>query len=211
MSTAFGWYIEFQAAVLRQLPRPDEIGQTAANGWCNNQASLKKNLAGCLLLYTSDFLRLLSASEEIIISETDGTKTLANATDVFTGYISPDFTNSGLDVPSEARPKTPVRVYELVKNGRFNQFFSSSGGLDKLCLTQDQIIQFCLEHKNWLRTGGFATFFLFKVEGQFWVVHVRFDAGGRLMAIVNGFSSVNVWRAGYGHRIVVPQLVRLES
>lgn len=53
MSTALtevpGWYIEFQAALLRQAPRPGEIDQVTAEGWTSNQKVLKKNLAGCLL------------------------------------------------------------------------------------------------------------------------------------------------------------------
>ena len=44
-----GWYINFQAAVLKQLPRPGEIDQQVAEGWESNQASLKNNLAECLL------------------------------------------------------------------------------------------------------------------------------------------------------------------
>lgn len=57
MSTALnevpGWYIEFQAALLRQAPRPGEIDQTTAEGWTSNQKGLKKNLANCLLPQTS--------------------------------------------------------------------------------------------------------------------------------------------------------------
>ena len=48
MSTALpkipGWYIEFQAAVLRQLPRPDEIDKFTARCWTDYQATLKKEL-----------------------------------------------------------------------------------------------------------------------------------------------------------------------
>ena len=44
-----GWYIEFQAALLRQAPRPGEIDQTTAESWTSNQKSLKKNLTSCLL------------------------------------------------------------------------------------------------------------------------------------------------------------------
>ena len=44
-----GWYIEFQAALLRQAPRQGEIDQIVAEGWINNQQSLKKNLASCLI------------------------------------------------------------------------------------------------------------------------------------------------------------------
>src|SRR3989344_8812300 len=44
-----GWYIEFQTALLRQAPRLEEIDQVTAEGWVNNQKSLKNNLAGCLI------------------------------------------------------------------------------------------------------------------------------------------------------------------
>lgn len=53
MSTALnefpGWYIEFQAALLRQAPRPGEIDKMTAERWTSNQSGLKKNLADCLL------------------------------------------------------------------------------------------------------------------------------------------------------------------
>ena len=44
-----GWYVEFQTALLRQAPRPGEIDQVTAEGWNNNQKSLKKKLADCLV------------------------------------------------------------------------------------------------------------------------------------------------------------------
>jgi hypothetical protein len=43
-----GWYVEFQAAVLRQLPRPDKLGKEIGEGWINNQGALKKVLATIL-------------------------------------------------------------------------------------------------------------------------------------------------------------------
>lgn len=44
-----GWYVEFQADVLRQLPRPRELDQTTAEGWSSNQKALKNVLASVLL------------------------------------------------------------------------------------------------------------------------------------------------------------------
>ena len=44
-----GWYVEFQANVLRQLPRTGEIDSTTAEGWNRNQKALKNVLAGALL------------------------------------------------------------------------------------------------------------------------------------------------------------------
>lgn len=45
--TASGWYIEFQGAVLNQLPR--DIDSAIANGWTKNQKALKKVLREALL------------------------------------------------------------------------------------------------------------------------------------------------------------------
>ncbi|MDQ5958095.1 MAG: hypothetical protein QG665_443 [Patescibacteria group bacterium] len=39
-----GWYINFQAAVLKSLPRPGEIDQETAKRYEDNQARLKENL-----------------------------------------------------------------------------------------------------------------------------------------------------------------------
>ncbi len=54
MSTAHdqtvpGWWIEMQASVLRQLPRPGEIDVITAQGWTDNQRALKKVLKKCLV------------------------------------------------------------------------------------------------------------------------------------------------------------------
>lgn len=44
-----GWYIEFLANALRQLPRPGELDQVTAEGWSKNQKALKEALARTLL------------------------------------------------------------------------------------------------------------------------------------------------------------------
>jgi len=156
-------------------------------------------------------LRLISGGKQVVIGATIGTKTIASATNVFTWGIDSDFKNWGLDVPGQATPATPVQVYEMVQNGDYRTIYGSVGrDLDALCFTQEQIIAFVHDHKKWLRTGGYATFFLFKVAGEFFVASVRlFDDGGPY-ANVCRFSDDGVWYAGSRHRIVLPQLT-LES
>lgn len=44
-----GWYVEFQANVLRQLPRTEIMDQATAEGWSHNQKALKKVLTEVLL------------------------------------------------------------------------------------------------------------------------------------------------------------------
>ncbi len=84
-------------------------------------------------------------------------------------------------------------------------FNSLSTDLDKLCLTQDQIIEFCTNHPSWLRQDGYGTFFLFKVKDEFFVCSVHVRDGG-LCVGVDRLADGCVWDADGAHRVVVPQL-----
>jgi len=155
---------------------------------------------------TSNILRLLFLGETITLAPCDGTQTLAQAKKTFLSYLDTNFKNWGLDKQGEPTEETQVQVYEMAKDATFAQMFSSLGNdLDKLCLTQHQIKQFCEKHSSWLRTDGYATFFLFKVEDQFFVACVGVGSDG-LGVYVSRFGYDGVWHAAYAHRVVVPQL-----
>jgi hypothetical protein len=153
----------------------------------------------------NEILRLLSGDESLIIDECDGTETIAKAKAVFPSGIDGDFKNWGTDKPGTATEATAVDVHELIKNATFANMFTSFGtDLDKLCLTQSQIIQFCKKFPSWLRHDGYATFFLFKVEDQFFVALVGVSSVG-LYVLVHRFEDVDVWDAEDRRRLVVPQ------
>ncbi|NTV22603.1 MAG: hypothetical protein HGB03_03520 [Candidatus Yonathbacteria bacterium] len=150
-------------------------------------------------------LRLISKGETIVIDVCDGSETLATAKEVFPG-IDGDFKNWGTNKAGIATKEQVVDVHELVKDATFAQMFGSLGtDLDKLCLTQAQIKNFCKKHFNWLRTDGYPTFFLFKVEDQFFVAYVLVHSDG-LRVYVRQFEDVLVCSAVNSHRLVVPQL-----
>ncbi|MCX6763789.1 MAG: hypothetical protein NTZ97_03620 [Candidatus Moranbacteria bacterium] len=158
------------------------------------------------------FLKLISGSETIIIDECDGTETLADAKDVF-AYIDSDFKNWGLDKKASATGKTPVQVFEMSEDATFRQMFNSfSTERKKLCLKQSQIKKFVKKHSKWLRTDGYATFFLFKkdetkdADDNFFVAYVHFYSGDKLEVNVNRFENDIVWSAEVRRRLVVPQL-----
>jgi len=153
------------------------------------------------------YLKLISGGTEIIISATDGKGTIArNGSDLFPGWLDNDFRNYGTDVKGGPTKETPVQVYELIKDGTSAQIFGGFGeNLDRLCLSQDQIMGFVKDHGKWLRTDGYATLFLFKVNGEFFVARVDRRSGG-LRVYVRRLSYGNVWDAEYGRRVVVPQL-----
>lgn len=152
------------------------------------------------------YLELLSGAETLMIDVCDGKETLAEARDVFQAGVDGDFVKWGLNKESTSTKEAPVEVHQLVKDATFAQMFGSLGtDLDKLCLTQHQIKNFCKKYSNWLRTGSNSTFFLFKVADQFFVagVEVRSDV---LRVYVYRFRDDNVWGIKYGHLLVLPQL-----
>lgn len=153
------------------------------------------------------YLKLLSGAETLMLDALDGKETLATAKETFPSGIDGNFKNWGTNKPGIATKETAVDVYELVKDGNFAQMFGSLGtDLDKLCLTQAQIKNFCKKHPQLLRQNGYATFFLFKVEDQFFVARVYVNSDG-LYVNVNRFVRDNVWGAGSSHRMVVPKMI----
>jgi hypothetical protein len=160
----------------------------------------------------SGIVRLISGAEALELDETDGKETIANAKNLFAGYLDPDFEAYGTNVRSSATKKVRVSVHEMIKNGTFAQVFNGmSDDLDSLCFTQPQIIQFVKKHRKWLRTDGYGTFFLFSVGKEFFVAYVCLDGVGRLEVFVGRFSRDDVWGAGCRRRIVVPQLVPVSA
>jgi hypothetical protein len=155
----------------------------------------------------SEYLKLISGNEELILDAVDGSETLAGAKDIFV-WVDPDLRNWNTDNKGPATgktPVTPVQVYEIVKDVAYAQMFGSlsSDDLRKLCLTQHQIENFVRKYRNWLRTDGYATFFLFKSNNEFFVAHVYVDPDG-LRVYVRRFEDSHVWHADYRRRLVVP-------
>jgi len=160
-----------------------------------------------------NILRSLAISEKLSLSKLDGQATIAKAEDVFKSWIDPDFQNWGLSRKGKTTLETEVEVYEMVKNANFKDIFTSlSDDLNLLCLTQDQIIDFCKKHRGHLRQGGYTTFFLTKkdfekpaTEDNLFVVNVTLHSYG-LLVLVYHFGLALVWSADARRRVVVSKL-----
>jgi len=150
-------------------------------------------------------LRLISGNEKIMIEALDGQATIANAKNIFKSFIDTDFKNWGLNNPSSATGETLLDIHEMVRDATFNQMFNSlNTDLDKLVMTQAQIIRFCEKHPTWFRQGGLGTFFLIKENSEYFVVLVGVYSDGLLVNVYR-FGYDYVWRAEYRPRLVVPQ------
>lgn len=145
--------------------------------------------------------------EHLALEPEDGAATIGKAYNTFPGGIA-DFTSYGTDVKGKPTERQNVEVHEMVKAADFKAIFTSlSENLDSLCLSQAQIIQFCEKYRDWLRTEGCGTFFLFKVGIEFFVAGVfMFDGAWGVCAYC--LSCDFVWRAQRRHRVVVPQFAQ---
>ena len=157
----------------------------------------------------NEFLHRLYEDKEILVGATTGEETIADASDLFPGFLDSDFknweTNKPSNVATEPAPATVFEMYE--KSGTFRQIFGSLGNIDDLCWEQGQILNFVREDSNKLHPKGWATFLPFKVKGveESFVVCVRRDAD-ELRADVRRFGRDNVWAVENRSRVVVPQL-----
>ena len=151
-------------------------------------------------------LQLISGNEKLMIEALDGKAYISDAKKTFKSYIDGDFKNWGLNQSGPATAETLLDVSEMTSDGTFVQIFTGiTPDLEKLVMTQAQIIRFCEKHPTWLRQEGYATFFLTKVNGEYFVVHVGVFSGG-LDVGVDRLESDGVWRGGDRHRVVSPQL-----
>src|SRR3990167_1164082 len=97
-----------------------------------------------------------------------GDKTISQAKDLFSGYISPTFNNLNIkDNPTKAQK---IDIFEIDRDGTFKDFFTQP---EKQVMTQEQVIEFCKNHRDDLKQGGAANFFLLKKHNDFFVADVR--------------------------------------
>jgi hypothetical protein len=127
------------------------------------------------------------------------------AKDTFKNWIDSDFKNWNLNSKTSSK-ETKVSVYEITKDGTFEDIFSwfNYNSLDELVMTQGQIIEFCKNHKEELGQNWY-NFFLIKENGEYFVVLVSVYSDG-LSVYVNRLEHDSVWHAGFRHRVFVPQL-----
>jgi hypothetical protein len=166
-------------------------------------------------------LKLLSAGEEIMLEANDGKSKIYGNNKTFKTFISENFKNYGLNENSRATTETLADIYEIVKDAKFAEIFTSLNcGLDKLVMTQSQIVRFCEKHSNWVHQEGCNTFFLIKKDenlpttdgnlDNLFVVSVGVYAVG-LRVHVDRFGRDCVWLAGSRLRVVLPQLIPQEQ
>lgn len=193
--------LKLGARVLENLP---VLSSDVIQGWIDNPKALKHFLSG---LAPEEATKLyLRHLKTVTLAPAKGSATLAKAREVFvfTGSLDNDFKKWGTDVGSEDTTETKVSVYEMTRNGNFQTLFGSLGDPRKLCLTWEQIVEFCRSYRFYLRQEDHAVFFLFEVNDEMFVVYVLGDADDLWLRVYR-FDFAHVWSAGNRHQLVVQQ------
>ncbi len=95
------------------------------------------------------YLRVVWQREPIKIRALDGTRLISACSKVFSSFIHKDFYY--LNLPDEATPETPVKIFKNIADGTFLKILNSLPGYwDEKWFNQDQIIAFCEDNKEWI-------------------------------------------------------------
>jgi len=163
-----------------------------------------ENLFLDVVVKNPSILKLISAGEKIMVEALNGKELISKAKMIFTSYIDTEFTHLKLNEASVATPETFLDVYEIVNTATYAQIFTElNSNLNKLVMTQEQIICFCKKHSKWLRQEQCGTYFLIKVNNEYFLVSVHIISG--LRVYVYCFKKNDLCPAGGRHRFVVPQ------
>lgn len=142
---------------------------------------------------------------EVTIRAVSGEKFITESDDVFSykEYDFAELVDKNEAVPTE---ETRVVIFELRKGAKFNQMFASlpENDLDKLCLTQHQIISFVEDNKKEMDNDNGLTFFLFRDNDNYHVALVLIDVSDKASVSVSPLGNKNVWGADPRYRVVVP-------
>ena len=221
-----GWYIEFQAALLRQAPRPEEIDQVTAEGWVNNQKSLKNKLTGCLIYppmttkspESNSLLKFVGtitipATTEKFVAKNKFVVNTEHNTLVRISYLSDKFIKFFLS--SEGKVEDPIIKHTLhyakLRESSLNDLIIAElGGEEKAETTLSEVFS-SMENQNnklLLNGGCFERLFFSKdMTGVLRVIFVYYYARGCAVSVLD----VNSLRAGGGSYHVFYRNPVLES
>lgn len=128
----------------------------------------------------SEVWKRIYKNEVIKIESLDGKRTIFDTKNVFK-IVSSELQSLQLKETERKTPKTHLIVYKMIKDGRIKEVLNSyKGSFRKLCLTQDQIVEFCIQHQEYLTQNIYGNFFIIRKRWWFFwhkyfVINVWFE------------------------------------
>ena len=160
---------------------------------------------------TKDVKIIKSVSFGVMIEALDGKTFISQANKIFNCLIDKAFDHYNLNEFSVSTPKTMVDIYEISKGVSHYQMFNSvTKDLNRLVVTQAQIINFCEKHPDWLAQKDRGIYFVIKAHDQFFVVNVRPHSEGLCVDVMSTDDIFNE-KIDNCQLIVVPAFFGLED
>lgn len=154
----------------------------------------------------NSFLGKVPGAESLAIEACNGTKTFADEDGIF-NRVNKNIHRANVRHGS-ATKEVFVKAYDMEKNVDMAEvFYSLSDNLEKLCLTEHQIIFFCAKHYSLLRIGTHSppALFLRKKGKYFFTVLVFGNGSGGLSVREDRLrDGGKIWTTSV--RVVVPVL-----
>ncbi|MDP2705750.1 MAG: hypothetical protein Q8O49_00915 [bacterium] len=180
--TAFpGWYVEFQANILRQLPRPNQIGLETVQTLNKNQGELKKLLAEVLMSESpDDYLdRVMSVTIPPLPSlDPRDFRSELEKHGVRIGHVPMEFSDPSLFGVTKASEEMRLKIFQSCSQLASRRFkFSLASGSHHVSL--GQIVWLIQQQPNgekgFLQTSGLrSVFFVEDLQGLFWMIDIQF-------------------------------------
>lgn len=136
------------------------------------------------------FLEKIDGQKTII--ESEGFEIFHNCGNVFTAKQR--------SKPSEY---CELLVYQLNEDLKTSEIFKSFRvNMNKLCLSENQVLCFCKKYPEELKSEGLATFFLVKKGNKYFVFDVH-KGNDKILVVVSDMQNSRIWQGKHAYRIVV--------
>lgn len=167
--------------------------------------SMTASLVSCEKAETEEslILKLESGDVNLTIDAEDGSQTIVKATELFAG-IDDHFTEWGLNEPEPATGEISIDIYKMISDVTAVKAFTEiTNDLDKIVLTQSQIIRFCQKYSDQWLTKNYGTFFLTKKRGYYFPVRVlRYNSDNYVFVYELGSGAI--WGGQSRCNVAVP-------
>lgn len=151
----------------------------------------------------SGYLKPICEDLKLFIETCDGSKGLADATDLFT-WINPNVRSTATWIPTQ---KTRVEVYEILKKVQFMQILNSlKRGREGLFFTPHQIKKFVANNLGWLKDSKCDVFFFFEMNDEVVGAHPFFGKDYHVDLYFTQPNEKPLLLRGFMPRLIVPYI-----
>lgn len=151
-------------------------------------------------------LNLISGTGVLKIDAICRNYSIFEAQGVFNRGIDYQFMDFFLNQSIESTGETSVQIFEIVRDSTFLDLFNSfEVELELICLTKNQIINFCIKYPECLRQDDFMTFFLGKTESRYFIAGVFRNINGLSIYLFQLNNKDVILNSSNFYRVVVPE------